>query len=81
MRPNCEKAWNKRLGQSYSTEAWDAVWASVSNPITNDDDDKTWFKVVHSALNVHNRNPQKSSECCMPGCTAEEGGEGRCQSW
>ena len=73
MRPNCEKAWNKRLGQTYSTEAWDAVWTSVSNPITNDDDDKTWFKVVHSALNVHNRNPQKSSECRMPGCTAEEG--------
>ena len=58
--------------QNYSAKAWDAVWASVSNPITNDDDDKTWFKVIHRALNVHNRNPRCSSECRMPGCAAEE---------
>ena len=47
---------------------WNRIWKSVPNPITSDDDDKTWFKLIHRALYVRDRNPKAPTWECRAGC-------------
>ena len=50
--PNCQKAWNKRLGVKIP---WKKVWRSVSTFFTTHRDELTWLKLTHRALAVANR--------------------------
>ena len=46
-------AWEERLGGTYvgpDPLNWELIFKSIGTPLTNDDDEKTWLKMVHHNL-------------------------------
>ena len=58
--PNCEMAWNSRLGL---TLPWDEIWASLGTFLLNPRDEYTWFRFLHRGLFVMTKQNTLTSSC------------------
>ena len=69
-RPNCEAAWEKRLAMG--PFPWDKIWKSVGTPLTNAEDENVWFRLIHRAIFVHNRDTSHATGMCRLECGERE---------
>ena len=73
-RPNCEKNWIARVHRPLP---WKAIWASLGTELTDATEENRWFKQLHRATYVRNRQSQaepfgEHSFLCRLGCGCEE---------
>ena len=68
-RPNCEEAWESRLG--VGTLPWDRIWRSIGTPFSDPTEEKAFRKLAHRATYVHNRGGWTTTDCRL-GCGATE---------
>ena len=49
VRPNCEKAWRRRIQGSI---AWNDIWKSIGTELSDATEEKQWRKLLHRAIFV-----------------------------
>ena len=61
-RPNCEAAWAKRLGRDVINvmPAWSVIWNSLGSTLTDPTEEAVFFKTLHRAIFVRNRDDKLS---------------------
>ena len=68
VRPNCEAAWNLRMGRILP---WPEIWGSLGTELSDATEESRWFRNLHRAIFVRNRQTE-TSQLCRLECNHEE---------
>ena len=60
VRPNCEAAWNLRMGRILP---WPEIWDSLGTELSDATEESRWFRNLHRATFVRNRQSETSQIC------------------
>ena len=69
VRSSCELNWQIRVNYALN---WPRIWRSRGTRISNATEERVWRRLLHRALNVHNRHPQAANHSCRLGCGCTE---------
>ena len=60
VHPNCEAAWNERIGRELP---WKKIWESLGTELSDATEESRWFKNLHRATFVRNRKDVDDQSC------------------
>ena len=69
VRPNCEKAWSRRIS---GTIAWNVIWKSIGTALSDSTEEKQWRKLLHRAIFVRSKDLSAPTCACRLGCPDTE---------
>ena len=67
-RPNCEANWENRIGHELP---WPKIWRSLGTELSDATEESRWYRNLHRATFVRNRQDETSKKCRLK-CGHEE---------